>query len=96
MPDRQLAFDLAASSESAPAVSAAVPQLHDEIAQAWGIPLGQIVEITFRPAFPVPAVTGRLELLSTPDFPWDPRQPLRLRIAGFSFSTRDIERWSLR
>jgi hypothetical protein len=40
------------------------------------------------------AVTGLLELLRAPDFPWNPHQALHLRIAGFVFNSRDIERWT--
>ncbi len=72
-----------------------VPHLRDEIARVWGLPLGVRVEITFRPAYPVPAATGILELRAAPDFPWDPHRPLALRIAGCDLTTRDIERWSL-
>jgi hypothetical protein len=35
-----------------------------------------------------------LELADAPDFPWNPRQPLQLRIKGFVFNSRDIARWS--
>jgi len=40
-------------------------------------------------------VTGKLELLTTPDLPWDPRQPLRLSIAGVFFRNIDIDRWTV-
>jgi hypothetical protein len=74
-----LNFDLDYST--APTV---VPELRDEIARAWGLPLGQRA-----------AVTGVLELRSTPDFPWNPKQTLRLHIRGLEFSSREIERWTL-
>jgi hypothetical protein len=70
-----------------------VPELRDEIAQAWGLPLGRRVEICFRGSQHA-AITGLLELLTAPDYPWDPRQSLQLRIAGFVFRSREIERWT--
>jgi hypothetical protein len=76
---------------SAPAP--AVPELRAEIAAAWGLPLGERVEVCFRGG-ERSAVTGLLELLRAPDFPWNPHQALHLRIAGFVFKSRDIERWT--
>ena len=102
MPPDQLAFSFGAapapksgSADAGLGDSAALPHLRDEIARVWGLPLGERVEVAFRPAFPVPAVAGRLELHSDPAYPWDPRQPLGLRIAGCDFTSRDIERWKL-
>lgn len=92
MSDAQLSLSL---DSSPPPPSVAVAHLRDEIARAWGLPLGQRVEIAFRPAFPVPAVVGQLELRSTPAFPWDPREPLALRVAGCDFTSRDIAHWKL-
>ena len=90
------AAQLPLSFDSSPTLpSGPVPHLRDEIARVWSLPLGERVEITFRPAFPVPAVAGLLELHSAPAFPWGPRQPLALRIAGCDFTSRDIERWKL-
>lgn len=72
-----------------------LPQLRDEIARIWGLPLGERVEITFRPSFALPSASGILELHSDPAYPWDSHQPLALRAAGCDFSSRDIERWKL-
>lgn len=89
----QLALAFDSSPVPQPGV---VPHLRDEIARVWGLPLGERVEITFRPAFSVPAITGRLELRASPArYPWDPHEPLSLRVAGCDFTTRDIERWTL-
>lgn len=90
MPEHQsdLPLDTPLSREPA-----APPQLRDEIARAWGLPLGERVEISFRDG-QLDTLAGQLELAAAPDFPWNPREPLTLRIAGFTFSTRDIERWS--
>jgi hypothetical protein len=90
MPEQQtsLGFDL--PHNPAPSV---VPELRDEIAQAWGLPLGERVEVTFCNG-QLDAITGVLELAAAPDFPWDPHQPLALRIAGYGFSSRDIAGWT--
>jgi hypothetical protein len=44
------------------------PELRDEIARAWGLPLGQRVEVCFRGSQRA-AIAGKLELLTTPDYP---------------------------
>lgn len=81
------AFDFAPSLE--PAVGA---DLRDEIAATWGLPLGEKVEVFFRGG-QLDAITGLLEIAAAPDFPWNPRQPLQLRVAGFVFNSREIEHW---
>lgn len=84
-----LPLDVAYSTEPS-----LIPELRDEIARAWRLPLGQRVEVCFLGSQRA-AVTGILELVSTPEFPWDPRQPLRLRIAGLVFGTGEIDRWTV-
>jgi hypothetical protein len=90
MPEHQSDLPLDAPYAPAPA---APPELRDEIAAAWGLPLGDRVEVCFRGGQRA-AITGVLELLTTPEFPWDRRQPLKLRITGFVFNSREIERWT--
>ena len=90
MSEQQIDFGFDLPRVTAPAV---VPELRDEIAQAWSLPLGQRVEVCFRNSQRA-SITGMLELISVPDFPWNPHQALRLRIAGFVFSSREIERWT--
>jgi hypothetical protein len=51
------------------------------------------VEIAFRNG-QLDAITGVLEIAAPPSFPWNPREPLALRIAGYGFSSRDIARWT--
>lgn len=86
--------DLIFASDAAPA-PAPLSSLRDEIARAWGLPLGARVQIGFHPAFPVANAAGILELRSAPGFPRDPRQPLALRVAGCDFTSRDIAHWTL-
>jgi hypothetical protein len=90
MPEHQPGLPFDAPYQPEPA---APPELRDEIARAWGLPLGERVEITFRNESR-DTITGRLKLRSSPDFPWNPRQPLRLRVNGFEFDSRAIERWT--
>lgn len=92
MPDQlPLAFD------SSPHLQpGAVPHLRDEIARVWGLPLGEQIAVTFRPAFRLASTAGRLELRTAPDLPWNPRQLLALRVGDCDFTNRDIDRWSLR
>jgi len=89
MPEQQINLGLDIPHSTEPAV---VPQLRDEIAQAWGLPLGERVEIRLRDQ---PATfTGVLELLTAPAYPWNPRETLQLRIAGFTFNSPEIESWT--
>jgi len=87
--EQQLHLGLDSGFNHAPVV---VSELRDEIAAAWSLPLGQRVEVSFRGQRS--AVTGTLELLRAPDYPWDPRQPLQLGIAGLVFSNREIASWT--
>lgn len=91
MPEHQASLPLDTSFQPAPAAPA---DLRDEIALAWSLPLGQRVEIALRNES-LDTVAGVLELADAPDYPWNPRQPLRLRVNGFIFDSRAIERWSL-
>jgi hypothetical protein len=88
--EHQASLGLDMGYEPAPVV---VPALREEIAAAWGYPLGQRVEICFRGG-QRSAICGRLELLRAPDYPWDTCQPLQLAIAGFVFSSREIGQWT--
>lgn len=89
--EQQIYLDLEVGYQTAPAV---IPALRDEIATTWGLPLGQRVEICFRGG-ERSAVTGVLELLRAPDYPWERRHALQLNIAGLIFTSREIERWTI-
>lgn len=89
MPEHQADLPLDAAFNSA---SATTPELRDEIARVWNLSLGRRVEVFLRNG-QRDTIAGVLALADAPDFPWDPRRPLRLRIAGCDFSTRDIEHW---
>jgi hypothetical protein len=91
MEEHQTSLNFDANYSTAPTV---LPEMRDEIARVWGLPLGQRVEVCLVGGQRA-AVTGTLELCSTPDFPWNSRQALRLRVRGLEFSSREIERWTL-
>jgi hypothetical protein len=92
MAEVQTSLDLDLPYAPAPAVEAG---LREEIAERWGIPVGKRVEVVLRPGVALPVLTGVLELRRPPEFPWNPREPLALRISGIEFSSREIERWML-
>ncbi len=88
--DRQFEMELGGGPSPLPD---AAPEIRAEIAAAWGLPLGENVEVCLR-SHERAAVRGTLELAAAPGFPWRPQEPLRLRVTGFTFSSRDIERWT--
>lgn len=89
MAEHQTSLRLDVSYEAEPAVGT---ELRDEIAAAWGLPLGQRVEVSLRSQRC--ALRGILELQRAPDYPWDGRQALHLAVAGFVFNSRDLEHWT--
>jgi hypothetical protein len=90
MAEHQISLRSDADYAPAPVIGS---ELVEEIAAAWGLPLGQRVEVTLRnqPC----ALRGTLKLERAPDYPWDGRQVLQLAVAGFAFSSRDMERWTV-
>jgi hypothetical protein len=90
MAEHQTNLRLDVGYEPAPAV---VSELRDEIAAAWGLPLGERVEVSLRNERC--ALRGVLELRRAPDYPWDGRQALQLAVAGFVFSSREMECWTV-
>jgi hypothetical protein len=90
MAEHQTDLRLDVGYDPAPAV---VSELREEIAAAWGLPLGQRVDVSVKNARC--ALRGVLELRRAPDYPWDGRQALQLAVAGFVFSSREMERWTV-
>jgi hypothetical protein len=90
MAEHQTDLRLDVGYDPAPAV---VSELRDEIAAAWGLPLGRSVEVSLRTQRC--ALRGVLELRRAPDYPWDGRQALQLAVAGFVFNSRELERWTI-
>ncbi len=87
--DSQEEFVLGDLVGEAPAVAS---DIRDEIAQVWGLPLGQHVVLSIRGQERI-ELHGRLELSVAPDYPWDKFQPLRLKIKGVVFSSTEIGHW---
>jgi hypothetical protein len=69
------------------------PNLTDEVARAWGLPVGRWARVTLR-GHAVDELTGLVQIEGLPDLPFDPRQPLRLRIGRESFTSRQVTGWS--
>jgi hypothetical protein len=65
-----------------------------DVAKAWGLPIGKNVRIHLKDGESLPVLDGRLELASAPDLPFDPREPLNLRVRGYIFSSRSIAGWA--
>jgi hypothetical protein len=95
MPELQsdLPLDATAASASPAEGPAVLPELRDEMAAAWRLPIGERVEISFLHE-QLDTIAGILEIAAPPSFPWNPREPLALRVAGFAFSSRDIAQWT--
>jgi len=64
-----------------------------DIAKAWELPIGKNVRIHLKDGESLPVLDGRLELASAPELPFDPREPLNLRVRGYIFSSRSITGW---
>ena len=89
--DSQSEFILGETVGEAPAVPS---DICDEIAQIWGLPLGRVVTLRLLGQERI-ELRGRLELVKAPEYPWEKRQPLRLKVAGVVFSSREIESWTV-
>ena len=68
--------------------------LFSDIARAWSLPIGKKVCVHLKDGESLPVLDGRLELASAPDIPFNPRQPLSLRIRGYVFSSQAITGWA--
>jgi hypothetical protein len=73
---------------------AAPESIDKEIAQVWRVPVGWRVRVELR-GHDVPSMQGLLEIAAAPDFPFDSRRVLRLRIGSVEFTHRQIEAWVL-
>jgi len=87
--DLQSEFVLGETNGDAPAVAS---DIRDEIARVWGLPLGQRVLLSIRGQERID-LRGRLDLVVSPGYPWDRREPLRLKVAGVIISSPEISHW---
>jgi hypothetical protein len=65
-----------------------------DITLTWSLPIGYKVRVHLKDDENLSVLEGRLELVSAPDVPFDPRQALSLRIRGYVFSSRAIASWA--
>lgn len=81
-----------------PAPQLALPEpladLVAEMVRLWGLPLYQKARITLK-NHSLDELCGRLELVSAPDLPLNPAQPLALRAGGVAFFSNHVVAWSL-
>ncbi len=70
------------------------PSITDELAAAWGLPIGRRVRVELR-RHAVPGLLGLLQVAALPDLPFDARQALRLRIGHEEFTSKQIVAWSV-
>jgi len=68
--------------------------IQEEVASVWGLPIGKFVELNLRTGS-IRTLRGKLELNTAPDFPWNAKEVLNLKINKVSFRSRDIEHWRL-
>ena len=66
-----------------------------DIAAAWALPVGKRVRVQLKASENLTLLEGRLDLAAAPEVPFDPRQPLSLRVSGYVFSSRSITAWSI-
>jgi hypothetical protein len=66
-----------------------------EIARVWNLPIGRRVRLRLRADESLPNVDGCLEIVAAPATPFNPKEPLTLRVRGYKFSSRAIIGWSL-
>jgi hypothetical protein len=72
-------------SESESSVPWTEDPLIEDIGREWGLPVGKRVRIGLRDGESLGSLTGKLEVARPPTMPFNRRQPLRLRVAGYEF-----------
>ena len=70
------------------------PELADEAARVWGLPVGRHARVTLR-GHAVDELSGLVQIAALPDLPFDGRKPLRLRIGHEEFTSRQVTGWTL-
>lgn len=70
------------------------PELADEAAAVWGLPVGRRARVTLR-GHAVDELRGLVQIAGLPELPFDARRPLRLRIGHEEFTSRQVTGWSL-
>lgn len=70
------------------------PELADEVAAVWGLPVGRRARVTLR-GHAVDELCGLVQVAGLPDMPFAAHKPLRLRIGHEEFSSRQVTAWSV-
>ncbi len=70
------------------------PELADEAARVWGLPVGQRARVTLR-GHAMDGLHGLVQIAGLPDLPFDARRPLRLRIGHVEFTSRQVAAWTV-
>lgn len=65
-----------------------------DMSRLWNLPLYQKARLTLKD-HSLDDVSGRLELVHAPDLPLNPAHSLTLRVAGVTFTSRQITAWTL-
>ena len=94
--DDQQEFLFAAGDTPQLGLPLADDPLVSDIANAWSLPVGKKIRVHLKDGENLRVLDGRLELVSAPDVPFDPRQALSLRIRGYVFSSRVISGWAIK
>jgi hypothetical protein len=69
------------------------PELADEVAAVWGLPVGRRARVTLC-GHVVDELSGLLQIAGLPELPLDARRVLRLRIGHLEFTSRQVTGWS--
>jgi len=77
-----------------PDFTALAPSITDELAAAWSLPIGRHLHVELR-GHEVAGLRGLLQVVSMPEYPFDPRRALHLRIGHVSFTSQQIASWSI-
>lgn len=71
-----------------------VPELTDEMAAVWGLPVGRRARMTLR-GHTLDELSGRVKIARLPGLPLDPREELQLCIGLETFTSRQVSGWCL-
>lgn len=70
------------------------PELADEAAAVWGLPVGRRARVALR-GHAVDALSGLVQVAALPEMPFAEHKPLRLRIGHEEFTSRQVSAWVL-
>jgi hypothetical protein len=77
-----------------PGLTDLAPELADEAARVWGLPVGRRARVTLR-GHAMDGLHGLVQIAGLPDLPFDASRPLRLRVGHVEFTSRQVSAWTL-